>query len=522
MDKEFFKKHGYLMVFFCFFIFLILQYQKVFLYFDDYGYMDMSYGYNVHQHGSNNPVYNVLVYTYHSYFDVSGRIFTNFLLAVTSCIGGLSFMRIFLPVCICVLYYFGMKIIEPSNCSGIRKMLLAFFLVMSYGIFPITVNNSGMYWFAAAYGYMIPTMIFMGLVLIYRRGNIFVTAILSFILCISCEQAVAMTFSWIIVNLVVDYLKEKKIDKKYFLPLSFAVVGSAILVSSPASRSRFTGSAQYGQPFFQTLIFNSAKVVHQIYYLEPLIQYGLLSLGMIVGIFYLIRLDKKEKRKENKSKKKMLHVLWVIYICCMIVMNVLCLKGVYYNRYVEVILWTIYFVVLAVYLCVFFYEIDIRLSGMVVSAYASMVLMFLMPDLPHRAYIPFLFLMVICGAGLIVNVQGGVLKEVIVLTMTVACFFCFSNLKTIYEGYCLNAGIFEENDRILREASENIRNNVPVEQITLYKPLDIRYCGLQPYQEGISFMLFGYDDYYGIPYETTYAFRNYYDENDVQIIRIVE
>ena len=36
------------------------------------------------------------------------------------------------------------------------------------------------------------------------------------------------------------------------------------------------------------------------------------------------------------------------------------------------------------------------------------------------------------------------------------------------------------------------------------------------------FILTEYDDYYDIPYETVYVFRNYYNENDVQIIKIVE
>ena len=90
-----------------FFCFLILQYSKVFLYYDDYGYMSMTYGWAPADWVFGNRLLYIFRYMYHSYFQVNGRLYTNFLMILSANLGGLSFMRLAMPVGILLTYYLG-------------------------------------------------------------------------------------------------------------------------------------------------------------------------------------------------------------------------------------------------------------------------------------------------------------------------------------------------------------------------------------------------------------------------------
>ena len=67
-----------------FFCFLILQYRKVFLYYDDYGYMSMSYGWAPADWVFGNSMLFIFRYMYRPYFQVNGRLYTNFLLILSA------------------------------------------------------------------------------------------------------------------------------------------------------------------------------------------------------------------------------------------------------------------------------------------------------------------------------------------------------------------------------------------------------------------------------------------------------
>lgn len=78
------------------FLFLLLQYQMIFLYYDDYGYQSLSYGGALDDNIQPTLIKSIL-YTLKSYQSVNGRVFTNFLLACSASLGGISTMRVMIP-----------------------------------------------------------------------------------------------------------------------------------------------------------------------------------------------------------------------------------------------------------------------------------------------------------------------------------------------------------------------------------------------------------------------------------------
>ena len=99
------RKVGHVFIFGIFFIYLLAQYQLVYLYFDDFGYCSLSYGYDAGIMGNNITFKSMLDWLIHSYSSVNGRIFTNLIYAVTAWIGGIELMRIFFPTCITGIFY---------------------------------------------------------------------------------------------------------------------------------------------------------------------------------------------------------------------------------------------------------------------------------------------------------------------------------------------------------------------------------------------------------------------------------
>lgn len=511
--KNYFDKYGNIMVWGVFFLYLIFQYQQVFLYYDDYGYMSMTYGYDYRNSGSSNRIYNILNWVYHSYFDVNGRIFSNILLVLSANLGGLEFMRIIMPICICMVYYFIIKIIDSTtNCkSGWLRNLL---ILTTYGLFSIDVCKYGMYWFAAAYGYVIPVLFFLILIYIYRkpgRINCIFQFALTFILCISSEQAIAMTIIWIISNNVADFISEHKVKSKYLSLFIVSIIGCAIFIGSPASRSRLVSSGTYEKSFLGSLIQNISNMMLDIKCLGLAMQCAL-----IFSLLYAcISLLHKTGRKIN--------ILGIIYSGVIFTLNIFhgC-QVVQIKQSLYISFWFILIIMLFIYgfwLCIMS---DLRVALAFLSMYASMGVMVLMPYTPMRTFIPFIFLFILFGGFLFTALEGRFIKVSALVCIGALAISSVKNIATIYKGYHENVQVLTLNHSLLEQASDKIEKGMEIDCIYLYKMVNENYCGQQPYDDSISYMLFWYDNYYGIPYDTKYVFYKYPYEDEGQMISIVD
>ena len=95
MKKE--VKIGIGLVFLAFYVFLIMQFGKVFVYYDDFGYLSLSYGNTVPDViGSNYTLSQLLTFMGKHYFYSNGRLFYLFLFSFLNMIGGLAAVQAFM------------------------------------------------------------------------------------------------------------------------------------------------------------------------------------------------------------------------------------------------------------------------------------------------------------------------------------------------------------------------------------------------------------------------------------------
>ena len=148
--------------------------------------------------------------------------------------------------------------------------------------------------------------------------------------------------------------------------------------------------------------------------------------------------------------------------------------------------------------------------------------MFLMPEAPMRIYIPFLFLLTMVCGYLYVQVAGKMERLLVFSALVLFSLSAVENAKMIYQGYCENAKILTINHSKLLEAADQIAAGVEVKAVDLYRVKDSQYSGQQPYSNGLSYMLFWYDNYYNLPYKTQYNYGEYPTGEGKIEIKIVE
>ena len=128
MKKE--VKIGIGLVFLAFYVFLIMQFGKVFVYYDDFGYLSLSYGNTVPDViGSNYTLSQLLTFMGKHYFYSNGRLFYLFLFSFLNMIGGLAAVQAFMATSVLAIlilvHYVVMRHIKPD---GWRPVFLAAFI----------------------------------------------------------------------------------------------------------------------------------------------------------------------------------------------------------------------------------------------------------------------------------------------------------------------------------------------------------------------------------------------------------
>lgn len=152
----------YLIPFIILFVFFILQFSKVFIYYDDYGYLSLSYGYEVpHVLGDEYNLWELLSFMYNHYFVANGRLLFAGLFPFIYMLGGLKGVQIFMAFILTIIHIAIFYILKKFySLTYMNKVLLALFLCLLFGTLSITVHRQGTYWFAASYIYIVPCIFF--------------------------------------------------------------------------------------------------------------------------------------------------------------------------------------------------------------------------------------------------------------------------------------------------------------------------------------------------------------------------
>lgn len=499
---------------------LFIQYQYVYLYYDDFGYCSLSYGYNAGIEGSNMSLFNVIDYVFNSYFYVNGRIFTNLCLTLSAWLGGLDAMRLIMPTCCLLIYSFIYKFIcndlksrAGSSGSQYNKVIVALYLCFSHGLFTINVCNYGLYWFAAAYGYVIPFLLFLFWAAEDRYKKWY-SPILTFFLCISSEQAIAMTLVFIFYQIIIKLLFKVKINKSLFLSLFTACLGTLLMLLSPASRSRLTNNTWFTEKnLLEKIIYNSNIIINNFF--------NYLGRGIVVLFLLIIMISSILLFREYKNiVNRMLQI--AISISTIIIMFMY-FGGKNYllnSQYESINILFLYFILAFIEIFALYLKLDPSKAVWPLACAASIGILLIVPELPLRTFIPFIFLIILIGADFLAQIISKQSSyRLLKCSCLLTCFilyilFTSRNLYIIHQGYKGNSFIMEYNNRVLEETAEQIKAGHEVNSVKLYRLINDTYAGQQVYHAGIIYMQYWIDEFYSLPFKTEFVFYDYPSEDN--------
>lgn len=494
-----------------FLLFLLAQYHLVYLYYDDFGFFSLTYGYDAEISGTKMNWNAIWDYIIHSYTLVSGRISVILAYTLLGWLGGLNTVRILLPITILLIFLHIYLIIVDQKSNNKIQYFSLIFLCFSYGLFGIQICNTGLYWFAATYVYVIPVVFFLIFDRLYQYNKTS-APIVSFFLCLFSELMVSMSLSYIILNIGNNILRKENVGKNRWLSLFTSIAAMFIMLMSPASRGRMSNGANisfYNMNLYEKIVRNSNIIINHFFFR--------ISSAFVWFVLIICMLMAATMIKKNKFK-----IFYIFYsICTSVIMYLFATERIKSNIEIHVFLFLFYFIFLFIGLFIYFINWDFHIASIVAGTSATIGILLIVPEIPIRTFIPCIFMFILFGGKILteyLNAGRGVLVYILMIPFIIVNS---QNLQQIYKGYQSNVEILEYNAFKLTEASEQLKNGQNIQIVELYKIPQPIFAGPQVYSNEVAYMKFWIDQYYELPYTIEYIYYDYPSkENAISICHV--
>ena len=134
-----------------------------------------------------------------------------------------------------------------------------------------------------------------------------------------------------------------------------------------------------------------------------------------------------------------------------------------------------------------------------ISAFLSVACLIVVPELPLRVLIPYILLSFGTFGYIITKLIDNEVKVWIICCLIIlwgkdALF----NMRNIYIGYAKNYVVHQYNDKALRKTSKQIKIGEKIDNIRLFKEVDIVYGSEMVYVENFGFMKTFMEEFYDI------------------------
>ncbi|HBA48963.1 MAG TPA: hypothetical protein DCZ91_14440 [Lachnospiraceae bacterium] len=487
------KITGIWVLFALFFLFLYIQHQFVYMYFDDYGYASLSYGYTGNMAGMSYSLMDVLRFIKWHYLEWGGRVFY-YCLGILSMRVGLWCVRLVQCLFLLGSTVYSWRLTEAKeDLRG--NYIKAFILVFLYGAIGIETFREGIFWFSAAMGYVWPLCTLFAAIYYQKQyhkteksGSLVLAGILFFAASFSYEQVALMTATYTILCYVFGrFRKEKRVKGEIFLIFS-AILGSGIEILAPGNFVRASDEANeafFALSFSKKLSVNIPRVLEINLGYDNWISVLVFLLSGFMCAWGILR-EKKGSfiRSLNLWTGVILSAAVVVswkletewYVCCVLILWIL-----WYTINITLSLWN-------------------KRNWMVALFYGgicSQGMMLLSPTIPARAHIPFLFVMNMMAAYVVSELFTRFLSRGMYLFLGMLAAAASLNIASITMGYWKNAEINDINHCKLMEKSFRIRAGMKVPSIVLYRMRDDSYAARMPYHEPA--MEYWMKNYYELP-----------------------
>lgn len=540
-----YTKYAYLAVFAAFYVFLLMQFGNVFIYYDDYGYLSLSYGTNIDVAGAEYSFSELLAFMKGHYFNSNGRLLYMFLYCFVHMLGGIRGVQVFMAtavLAVALLLFFtarrmleGRLEAEKVSGDGTKEeggelqgrlspgalAALAAFICLLYGTLGIMVQRMGTYWYAASFIYVVPAVAFLVFAVYFYRTVLLpkgekpgirrmcLCAALGFLAAWSQEQWFVTTISFVVICLGVKLWRDRRLELYEILTFLACAAGGLIIILSPAVSARMNsaGNAEFSSlslfgklgrniPLLMNLFFSGENIRYLMFFFPMMIFMGCMAaakdrklLPLHLGFSAV-----SAAMFAGVFLKQKLHVFT---------------PGAYSALTANLLLLYIAFCFAEVIL---FYRAEKQIFGSAVFAAAvlSVGSAAIVPEVPLRIFYPFLYLSWLLFAYLYGRI---LLIEARRIPLSAACTLAFlvmisiPNLKSIYTGYKINYQVLMYDDAVFKESAEAIRQGADIETIEVYELPDLLCKNEVVYDENFSFMIAWMRQYYDLPEYVEFEYR---------------
>jgi hypothetical protein len=540
-----YMKYAYLAVFAAFYVFLLMQFGNVFIYYDDYGYLSLSYGTNIDVAGAEYSLSELLAFMRGHYFNSNGRLLYMFLYCFVHMLVGIRGVQVFMATAVLavalLLFFIARRMLagrleaaktEESGAEEtdgefqgqlgpIGQAALAAFVCLLYGTLGIMVQRMGTYWYAASFIYVVPAVTFLVFAVYFYR-TVFLSsgekpgifrmclcAVLGFLAAWSQEQWFVTTVSFVVICLGVKLWRDRRLEIYEILTFLVCAAGGLIIILSPAVSARMNsaGNAEFASlslfgklgrniPLLMNLFFSGENIRYLMFFFPMMIFMGCMAAA--------------------KDRKLLpLHLGFSAVSAAVFAAVVLKQKlhvfapGAYSALTANLLLLYIAFCFAEVIL---FYRAEKQPFGSIVftAAVLSVGSAAIVPEVPLRIFYPFLYL-----SWLLFSYMYGriLLTEAKKIPVSAACTLAFlamvsiPNLKSIYTGYKLNYQVLMYDDAVFKASAEAIRQGADIETIEVYELPDLLCKNEVVYDENFSFMIAWMRQYYDLPEYVEFEYR---------------
>lgn len=486
------------LLFAAYLVFLIVLHRQVFLYFDDYGYASLSYGYNVGTSGLHYGFGDILKFLGWHYFNWGGRILY-FFFEICSLKLGLEFMQHLQALIIWGIGFVSYLLVKEDEKNDFYKATV---IVFMFGTLGLLVLNKGVFWFTAAVLYVWPLLPLFILVYIRRNLNtsnrvmVVCGVVIAFLASFSYEQIAVLTSTYMVVSFVIDRVRGRWKKHEWGM-LVAAIVGAMLELLAPGNFVR-SATSRYDE-------FNSLSIFGKIsqnlpeileinfgrdnkFFVIPLVLAGLLA------VWYCWDRNRKSIARlwGNMAVylffSSMLFLMWGMEVPMFVSNSCRIIWVVLFSFHMIVMLWKM---------------ARFDLAALFIGGLCSEGMMLVAPTIPERCMLPFDFVVIIVAAAAMgVEVRQGINIGKIAI-VCVAGILGIINMSDIASGYHDNLAINVINDSKLREKSMRIAAGEDIDTIVLYKLLDDAYAADMPYQQ--SYMEYWMKYYYEIPQSVSFV-----------------
>ena len=231
---------------------IFVQHHYVYMYFDDFGYASLSYGWTENKAGMSYTLSDICKFLSWHYFNWGGRILYFFFEILTFRIGGLELIQSVQAIIVILICIVSGKIVTfVTKCDSNKTIVLLLFL---YGTINIETLRDGVYWYSASVAYVWPLLPFLGSIYFYLllqtgetnfRKNMLM--ILTFLAAFSQEQVAVIVITCDILLIFFSFFIGRKNYGHRHIPGYLlgtgisAVLGGMITIVAPGNFMRAEG-----------------------------------------------------------------------------------------------------------------------------------------------------------------------------------------------------------------------------------------------------------------------------------------